>query len=354
MPTDSKKAFDKNVLLAAAGFDPRFIDPAVSLSMDSWLSDVKSMLPEVEGDKKGLLKYTNLSVLYNADRRVPFVSAYNIDGKKKMGGIRRASGFRPDTRIDKAIQLSKKGFYDLRKDITEFEIGHMAANDEMAWGSDAQLKAYQTFHFTNSVPQAEKLNTGIWKSLESYVIDEAATLKTNKRICVFSGPILRSDDPLYREDEQFMIPLLFFKVIVFPTAKGVRSTAFIMSHEQRMIEQGMFLSSPLEMMESGEGVGIPHFEDFKYRKVFQVDLRIVEDLTGMRFRWKNVKRIDVPNQKNQILKIRKIRDADDAEEASNVLEVMRVKGSPPAVLVDEDLTKREIKNRDYRLNILFA
>src|SRR6478752_540063 len=107
---------------------------------------------------------SNWSVLYHSTRRVPFVSAYNIDGNKKKEGIKRANKFRADPRIDPSIQLSQKGFYDLITGKTEFEIGHMAANNEMAWGTNAQAQAYQTFHFPNSVPQAENLNTGIWKT----------------------------------------------------------------------------------------------------------------------------------------------------------------------------------------------
>ena len=120
-------------------------------------------------------------------------------------------------RIDPSIQLNKD-FYKLRKDITEFEIGHMAANDAMAWGknaNDAQIKAYQTFHFPNSVPQAEKLNTGLWRSLESYIIKEAGTVKKNKRISVFTRPLLLPSDPGYIKDHSFQIPLLFYKVIIF-------------------------------------------------------------------------------------------------------------------------------------------
>jgi endonuclease G len=280
---------------------------------------------------------------------VPFVSAYNIDGRKKSSRVKRAAGFNPDPRIDTDIQLSTKGFYDLRKDITEFEIGHMAANNEMAWGSDAQVKSYQTFHFPNSVPQAENLNTGIWRTLESYIIDEAISLRTNKRICVFTGPILNDDDPRYVSDPAFMIPLLFYKVVVFPTPKGLRSTAFVMSHEQRMIDQGMFLvPRHLVMIESGEGVGIPHFEDFKYRKVFQVSMKYLKELTGLNFSWRGIKAIKVPEDKNQVMKIRKIRDSADAASASRA---SRRNLSDPAVMSEDDLTPAEVRSKSFKLNL---
>src|SRR5690606_34669874 len=158
-----------------------------------------------------------------------------------------------------------------------------------------------------------KLNSGIWRSLEGYIIREAATLPDNKRISVFTGPVLRADDPLYKHDPAFQIPLLFYKVIVFPTPTGLRSTGFLMSHEQRMREQGMFLV-PDDGVGDLELAAPLHFGDYKYRKVFQVNLRVIEDLTGLAFRWRGVRRIPVPGDRLQVQKIRAVRDAGDAGE----------------------------------------
>jgi DNA/RNA endonuclease G (NUC1) len=351
MRTILEKAFAKQTLLACKGYISTFIDNATEIDFYRIVPGVlKSALPKVEGNKDGILNYTNLSVLYNSKRSVPFVSAYNVDGSKKSSTVIRANKFRSDPRIAPEIQLSQKGFYDLRKDITEFEIGHMAANNEMAWGKDAQLQSYQTFHFPNSVPQAEKLNTGIWKALETYIIDEAATVKGNKRVCVFTGPLLRDDDPEYVKDPKFRIPLLFYKVVVFPTKTGLFSTGFMMSHEQKMIEQKMFVKSQkkanLEMMKAEVA---QDFSDFKYKKVFQVNIKYLEEQTGLKFSWKGVTAIPVPNDKNQIKKIRKIKDSKEAAAAEKELR----KGVAPKVLsIEEELTLHEIKSKTYRLNII--
>jgi endonuclease G len=346
MNTILKKAFSKKTLLSCKGYIPTFIDQATAIAFTGILpAKFRAALPVVEGNENGILHYTNLSVLYNSNRRVPFVSAYNIDGGSKSSSVKRANNFRQDPRIDKSIQLSKKGFYDLRKDITEFEIGHMAANNEMAWGKLAQLQSYQTFHFPNSAPQAENLNTGIWKTLETYIIDESATIKDNKRICVFTGPMLRDDDPAYIKDPGFHIPLLFYKVIVFPTPKGIYSTAFMMSHEQKMKDQGMFVKP----ISKAAMKAAPDFTDFIYKKVFQVNIKFLEKNTGLKFRWKGVKSIKVPNDKNQLLKIRKIKDGTDAANAEKMLR----KGIAPLHLaMHEDLTPHEMKHKTYKLNII--
>jgi DNA/RNA endonuclease G (NUC1) len=344
-------AFAKQTLLACKGYVPSFIDNSATISFDNILSgSLKKNLPEVEGNKKGILNYTNLSVLYDAQRRVPFTSAYNVDGSSKSKSVIRASNFQADPRIDQGIQLSQKGFYDLRTDIIEFEIGHMAANNEMAWGPNAQLQSYQTFHFPNSAPQAAKLNTGIWKTLETYIINEAASIAGNKKLCVFTGPLLRSNDPGYIKDPKFQIPLLFYKVIIFQSTKGIFSTAFMMSHEQKMIEQKMFVEkNAAKIMQLADVIAEPDFTDFKYKKVFQVNVKYLEDATGLNFSWKGVKPIEVPNDKNQIKKILKISDKDEADKAEKLLR----KGiAPEMYTLEADLTSSEIKNNAYRLNII--
>jgi DNA/RNA endonuclease G (NUC1) len=94
MATIRDLAFAKESLLSCDGFNPLFITNRTSISLDKTLPNVlKQALPDVEGNRKKILNYTNLSVLYHADRRVPFLSAYNIDGGKKISGIKRASSF---------------------------------------------------------------------------------------------------------------------------------------------------------------------------------------------------------------------------------------------------------------------
>ncbi|MBN9298038.1 MAG: DNA/RNA non-specific endonuclease [Filimonas sp.] len=311
-------AFSKEKLLACKGYNTLFIDKNIPVNHESIVpTSEREKYPEVEGNKKGLLHYSDLTVLYNSDRKVPFVSAYNIDGTDKQKVSR--TSFRPEPRIKTALQLDN-AFYDLRKDgPTEFEIGHMAANNEMAWGTDAQLRAYRTFFFTNSVPQAEVLNTGIWKSLESYIITEAAAPSKNKKIAVFTGPVLKSNDPQYIEDKRFQIPLLFYKVVVFPTTKGLFSTGFVMSHQRRLEEMKMFAKT--YKIEKAMVAKEP-FTDFQYKTVFQMDMGALEELTGLNFKWKGVQRLKVPNDMNQVKKIRKVRDSKDAKDAIKKTEKM--------------------------------
>lgn len=325
-PDILKTAFSRKALLACKGYDSTFLHNQVSIGYDRILKDRhRRTLPEVMQNADGVLQYSGLSVLFNRERKVPMVSAYNIDGSSKGVGIKRAPGFKADFRIDERFTLGYP-FYDLRKDITEFEIGHMAANNEMGWGTHAQLQAYQTFHFPNSVPQAEGLNTGLWKSLESYIIKEAANVPGNKKVSVFSGPVLQDNDPQYIKDPTFRIPLLFYKIIVFMNKKGLYSTGFIMSHEKRLRALEMFVRSHTRDLTAET----EPFNDFSYNHVFQVNIREIEKLTGYSFTWPNVTPVPVPMQKNRLENIKSIGNSTDAKKLQET-------ATPPTRGVESDI-----------------
>jgi endonuclease G len=341
-----KTAFSRKALLACKGYDSDFLHSQISVGYDRILKDRhRRSLPEVMQNADGVLQYSGLSVLFNRERRVPMVSAYNIDGGTKGVGIKRAPGFKPDFRIEERFTLGYP-FYDLRKDITEFEIGHMAANNEMGWGSKAQLQAYQTFHFPNSVPQAEGLNTGLWKSLESYIIKEAANVPGNKKISVFSGPILQDDDPQYVEDPTFRIPLLFYKVIVFVNKKGLFSTGFIMSHEKRLRELDMFVHKPTRDLTAET----QPFNDFSYNHVFQVNIREIEKLTGYNFAWPNVTTVPVTMEKNRLENIKSIGSSADAKKLQAAT-VPRTRGAIPDNSITDALTET-VDGGEVQLNLI--
>jgi DNA/RNA endonuclease G (NUC1) len=315
MPTDRARAFSKEFLLTCTGYDPLFLDQSTAVSLDQVLpASKRGDLPEVENNDDGVLHYTGMSVLYNAKRKAPFVAAYNINGKDKANAAPRPD-FVKDPRIDPDVQLGDD-FYDLRKDITEFEIGHMASNAEMGRGPDGVIRACQTFHFTNSVPQAERLNTGLWRTLESYIIREAATVQNNKHITVFTGPVLTVKDPGYKMLPSFKIPLLFYKVILFAANGKIFSTAFMMSHEKKLIEDGMFAQAPPVKRMRGAEQEVGFFTDFPYRKVFQVNIPFLEKHTGLRFSWTGVTPITVPEQKKLIELITGIGNTEEAKVAA--------------------------------------
>ena len=314
MATDKQieqEAFSIEHLKQCKGYNAKFIDDTTTVALDILSEKQKANLPPVDGDAKNILKYSAFSVLMNKKRRLPFVSAANIDGKEKVQ-IERKGNFATDPRIDEKFQLSNK-FYDLIKGgETEFDIGHMTSNNEMCWSDNARLFAYETFHFTNAVPQAPKLNRGLWSGLESYVLDEAKSKKQLQRICVFTGPILKDYDPAYVKDETFLVPLMFWRIVVFKKKDGLHAVGFMMSHEERLREMKLLKQSVKKIPKDAETEDTS-FETFPYKKVFQVNIEMIEKLTGLKFKWSKVKRVAVPNDKLQLKKITATTSSDDAK-----------------------------------------
>ena len=145
---------------------------------------------------------------------------------------------------------------------------------------------------------------------------------------------------------------------------GIFSTAFLMSHEKKMIEDGMIEAAP-EAIEEGL------FDDFKYKKVFQVDVAFLENETGLKFTWPGVKKVKVPDVKNQIKKIKSIQDAKEAAKAikdGSFPEALsrKIKSHqhvsakkaiqkglvPEALLSNADLTAKELKHKKFKLNMV--
>src|SRR5207237_541848 len=67
-----------------------------------------------------------------------------------------------------------------------------------------------SMHVTNTVPQMQPFNAGIWLGLENYALENAR--EDDMKICVFTGPFLRDDDP---ERYGVRVPIEFWKVIAF-------------------------------------------------------------------------------------------------------------------------------------------
>lgn len=293
---------DIEILKSSCGYVATFIDGKTVISIDNLLTaEQRRMLPEVQGNADKLLKYTMLSIWYDKNRKLPFVAAYNIDGNLKKESVKRVE-FKDDPRVSLSEQLNKT-FYDLiyNSEQTEFEVGHMASHNEMSWGINRNLQAEQTFHFTNSVPQVEKLNSGLWSKLESYVIKETNETQ-NKRIAVFTGPMLTDDDPTYVKNRSFKIPLFFFKIVVFCSEGKLYSTAFVMSQLKRLRELSLIDDASLLSFDKALMLPKP-FSDYNHKEVFQVNIKLIENYTGMKFQWENVSRIEIPNDERKLYKI---------------------------------------------------
>jgi endonuclease G len=106
----------------------------------------------------------------------------------------------------------------------------MTRREDPIWGTpaEAELGNVDSMHVTNTVPQMQPFNAGIWLALESYALENARS--DRMRISVFTGPFLIADDPIR---EGVRIPRSFWKVIAFIHERTGRlcATGYTMSQE---------------------------------------------------------------------------------------------------------------------------
>ena len=173
------------------GYDARFLGSTIKVPLPKVVRDSASILRfEFGGKTETELRYQHFSVMMNEKRRLCFFSAVNIDG----GQTRKAKrpGWRLDPRVQTKFQVQKECYGDPPK----FSRGHMTRREDPIWGSqDAASRGNaDSMHVTNAVPQMQVFNAGIWLGLEDYALEHCR--EDDMRICVFTGPVFRNNDPV--------------------------------------------------------------------------------------------------------------------------------------------------------------
>jgi len=231
------------------GFDANFLGLEVPLpKLDNTIAQLAA---PVRGGGGTELKYYNYSVIMNAKRRMAFVSAVNLDGQapvhfKREGGDRWFF----DPRIDKKLQIGNPLYAS-----NPYDRGHLTRRNDAAWGDteeEAKRANDDTFHFTNCTPQHEVFNQStkadqrgvlLWGNIENHIAEAASQ---DGRLCVFNGPVLRNNDPIYRD---VAIPREFWKVVVCKADSGrLRALAFKLSQADliREVPEEQFEAGPYQ------------------------------------------------------------------------------------------------------------
>ncbi|MEM9106877.1 MAG: DNA/RNA non-specific endonuclease [Pseudomonadota bacterium] len=250
----------------AAGYVTDFISTAGKDSFDILLPSLTAdapgeLAPLQDGSHE--LKYRNFSVLVNKHRRLCYFSAVNIDGAKTFSIRGSRPGWRIDRRLQNAeqVQIIKECYG--RSDQGRFSRGHMTRREDPNWGAtreEAVISNRHTFFVTNACPQFQPFNGGIWLSLEDYALEHAD--QDDMRICAFTGPVFRNDDPEYFGVQ---VPVDYWKILAFKhdVTKKLVATGYIMSQREVLPSLDEFV-----------------FGQFKNK---QVTIRHIENLTGLSF-----------------------------------------------------------------------
>ena len=173
------------------GYKPKFLGTNFKVPLPVLTKNRDDILKfTFDGKTLDVLNYQHFSVLMSNSRRMCRFSACNLDGKTSKKRAR--SGWLFDPRISKTAQIMKECYGNAPM----FSRGHMTRREDPVWGSDADatLANSDSMHVTNTVPQIQIFNAGVWLSLEDYALQNAR--KDDMRICVFTGPFLASNDPI--------------------------------------------------------------------------------------------------------------------------------------------------------------
>lgn len=237
----------------SAGYDPGFLGDnyAVPLPMlnPAAVQDV-AQTP----DGTGVLKYTHFSIVMCMSRSLAFFTAVNIDGSLLQNIKRTADRWYFDPRIDRQYQCGPELY-----ESNELDRGHLVRRIDAVWGDAAKEGNEDTFHFTNCSPQHTKLNTKSWQDLEDYIFKNVK--KYGIKASVFTGPVFRDDDILYRG--KFHIPAEFWKVVVMVKDDGTPSATAYLQTQKNLIGN-------LEFAFGNYGT-------------YQVPVSTIEKLTGLDF-----------------------------------------------------------------------
>ncbi|HEX8285927.1 MAG TPA: DNA/RNA non-specific endonuclease [Pyrinomonadaceae bacterium] len=244
-PTTPAESFD-----GRNGYEADFLD-GWEIPLPTATEDMRRLRRGGNGVE---LKYQNFSVIMSASRRMPLLTATNINAQESRR-VARISTWSFDGRLDKEDQWGDELYAS-----NALDRGHMVRREDPVWGTMeiAQQANEDTFHFTNSCPQMAGVNQRTWLSLENYILQNARA--DGMRVSVFTGPFFREDDLEYRNA---LIPSAFWKVVAIVTEDGRPSaTAYKVDQVRELGE--------LEFVYAGY-------------KTFQISIQQVIDGTGLDF-----------------------------------------------------------------------
>lgn len=242
------------------GYDPAFLGTGALAVPLPGLGNWKAA--PVEGAGDDILRYRNFSVIQSKARRLPLLTAVNIDGAlSKM--LKREGSWKLDGRLALADQIGNELYVN-----NALDRGHMVRRRDPGWGDAAQEGEADTFHYTNSAPQHEDLNQKDWVGLEDYVLEAAET--RGFKVSVLTGPVFRDSDRRLREQpgaEDVQIPEEFWKIAVMVNADTgqLSATGYVLSQGQmirRLVESAFVFGS---------------------YKTYQVRIALIAEETGLDF-----------------------------------------------------------------------
>jgi len=227
------------------GYDPMFLGIKIALPQPK--KSIEKQIALLK-NKTNELKYFKYSVIFNAAKKMPLISAVNAEGDAslRLDDSKRQDDWLRDKRIDIEAQL-KDSFYAL----SGFDKGHMSRFEDANWDitePKALRNGIYTCFYTNACPQVpgiNRLGDNLWGKLEKAVLEKGIKKQAGKqaRMTVFNGPIFDEDKDRIRKG--VTVPMQFYKIILWLTDDNkLKATAFRLSQEL-LVTDDQFVESLL-------------------------------------------------------------------------------------------------------------
>ncbi len=268
------------------GYQPGFIGEKLKVLLPQAGERNGKDIAPVKNSKDGLLHYPHHSVVLSKSRKLPLFAAVNIDGKqfRQIDRNKLFPGGSDNWTVDDRAPEHQWGNELYSAKGSDFDKGHMVKREDPQWGPAdiATEAAKSTFFFSNCAPQVGDLNRKEWRVLEDYILKkESANVKDSLKICVFTGPVLSDDDPFFAnkiKGQDVRIPTLFWKLVYFTDdGKTLNRVGFLMGQKKLLLDRGI-VTPPEEELEA-----VKHFDDYEDASTYQVNIALIETLTGLQF-----------------------------------------------------------------------
>lgn len=244
------------------GYDSGFIKTDnFKIRLEDLLKNHLDDLPPLKvstGKTPDLLRYHHFSIAMHRDRKMPLLTAVNIDGTQTKDLNRETDSWSFDPRLDKQYQTGKEIYAQ-----NDLDLGHLVRRLDPVWGENYLEANNDTFHLTVCAPQHKKLNRVTWLGLEDFILKN--TDNEDLKVSVFSGPVFSEKDIDYRS---IKVPLQFWKMAALIKNDGAPSvSAYLLSHE--------------EFLDDLADRGLIGDTGFGAYKTYQISLEKLQDLTNL-------------------------------------------------------------------------
>jgi endonuclease G len=148
--------------------------------------------------------------------KIPMWVSFVVTPAHATGCVPRSNAFAPDNSLPKGSRAEVSDYAR-----SGYDTGHIGNDNLMSW---SLIPEYESFILSNMCPQVAGFNRGVWKMLETAIMDWA--VERNHSLLIYAGPIYNvdTDDKIGKSDVD--VPTGFYKIVIDLTTNEVMAYIF--------------------------------------------------------------------------------------------------------------------------------